>query len=333
MGADSLFNYMDPALTNVSIGYKNRTFYAEMLAPPIPVDKPTGRIWLFGKEKFRLYETVRGSKAEAREMADWSLGNVTYMTQDHGLKTSLSDPEAAAADPGVDWDINSTENLTQSIAVRQELDLMNGMINNSGPTKPTTTAVPSTTLSGTNQWSDFTNSDPILAIETQRAAIVKAVGAVPNTLAVGYEVHLILRQHPLIIDRFKYTNMPQGYPSNQQLASVFEMDNYWVLDALYDTANEGQAPSPTFIWGKNAVLAVVPNAPQRREVALAYTPWWNFSASDKSVLRPDLGGFRGSIVRRYRVESKRLDVLEIDKWYDQIYGDVNAGFVFKNAVA
>jgi hypothetical protein len=300
-----------------------------MLAPPIPVEKPTGRIWLFGKEKFREYETIRGDKAEAREMTDWSLGTITFMTQDHGLKTSLSDQQSAAADPGVDWDINSTENLTQAIALRQEIDMMNGIINDTGPTAPPV-AVPSTTLSGTSQWSDYTNSDPITAIETQRATIVQTVGAVPNTLAVSYPVHLTLRQHPIIIDRFKYTALKNGFPTNEQLASVFEVDNYWVMDALYDTANEGQAPDPNFVWGVNAILAVVPSSPQKREVALAYTPWWTFAKAEGGALRADLGGNRGTIVRRYRVESKRTDVLEVDKWYDQVYGDVNAGFVWKN---
>ena len=332
MAGDQLFNYMDPALTQVSIGYKNRTFYSEALAPPIPVDKPTGRIWLFGKEKFRLYETARAPKADAREIASWSLGQIPFMTSDHGLKDAIDDATAATADPGVDWDINTTENLTQAIVLRQEMDLFNAIINDTGPSAPAS-AVPSSALSGTTLWSDYTNSDPINAIETQRKAIVKAVGAKPNTLAVGYEVHVTLRQHPKIIDRFKYTQLPQGYPSEQQLASVFEVDNYWVLDALYDTAAEGVAPSPSFIWGKNAILAVVPPAPQKREVALCYTPWWTFARSEKGALRPDLGANQGTIVRRYRVESKRLDVLEIDKWYQQVFADVNAGYVWKTAVA
>jgi hypothetical protein len=333
MASDQLFNYMDPALTNVSVGYKNRTFYSEMLAPPLPVEKPTGRIWLFGKEKFRLYETIRERKAEAREIAPWSLNQIPYMCQNHGLKDVLTDQDAATADPGVDWDINTTENLTQAIALRQEMDLMNAIINGTGPSAPAT-AVPSTTLSGTGQWSDYTNSDPIAAIEAQRAAIVKATGAKPNTLSVGYPVHLALRQHPRIIDRFKYTVLQNGYPSDQQLASVFEVDNYWVLDALYDTRAEGLAPSPDFIWGKNAVLAVVPASPQKREVALAYTPWWTFARTgEASSLRPDLAGNRGLIVRRYRVEAKRTDVLEIDKWYSQVFGDSAAGYVWKSAVA
>jgi hypothetical protein len=332
MGADNLFNYMDPALVNVSIGYKNRSFFCENLAPPIPVDKPTGRVWLFGKEKFRRYETIRADKAEAREIADWALGNISYNTQDHGLKSALSDQQAAAADPGVDWDITTTENLTQSIIVDQEIQLMNAIINDTGPSAPPT-AVPSTTLSGVNLWSDMVNSDPINAIEAQKTVILRRTGALPNTLAVGYPVHQVLRQHLKIIDRFKYTELPEGYASTGQLASVFGVKNYWVMDALYDTASEGGAPSPEFIWGKNALLGVVPEAPMRREVALCYTPWWTFARSDQGGLRPDLQGNKGVIVRRYRLEAKRCDVLEIDKWYDQVFGDSGAGFVWKSAVA
>ena len=342
MAADSIFNYQDPVLTNVSIGYKNSTFFGESLAPVVPVEKPTGNIWLFGKEKFSVYETARAPKSEAREIAPWSRVQIRFNCQDHSLKDSLEDTQAATADPGLDWDITTTENLTQAIQLRQEIDLMNAIINGTGPEAPMTvagvaTSVPSVTP--TALWSDFNNanSNPISDVETYRATIKKTVGATPNTLAMGFPVWQALIQHPKIIDRFKYTALTLGFPSNQQLANVFNVDNFWVLDSIYNTGTEGGAVSTDFIWGKNALLAVIPSAPRKREVALCYTPFWTFGKSDAGdVVSSSVGslpGNTGFLVRRYRNEAKRMDVLEIDKWYDVVFPDVNAGYVFAACVA
>jgi hypothetical protein len=338
MGADSLLNYNDPVLTNVSIGYKQDDLFSEMIAPPVPVEKPTGNIWVMGKEKFSIYETMRSAKSEAREIPAWARAQLKFNCQGHSLKDSLDDFQAASADPGLDWDITTTENLTQAIVIRQEYDYMNAIINGTGPLAPSTAITSGTPA---NLWSDFNNanSNPISDVETQRATIKKATGAKPNTLAVGYPVWQALIQHPKIIDRFKYTVLPNGFPTEGQLASVFQVDNFWVLGAIYNTAAEGQAPSTDFIWGKNALLAVIPPSPRKREVALCYTPFWTFSRSDGGAAMAGgsaiggLAGNRGYLVRRYRIEAKRTDVIEIDKWYDLTFAVTAAGYVFTGAVS
>ena len=333
MAASDLLNYMAPALTNVSVGYKNRAFFGETIAPPLPVQKPTGRIWLQGKEKFRLYEDIRASKAESTEVDTWALGTILFECKGHGLKDALDDAQAAAADPGIDWEITTVENLTQSSIVRQEYDYKRAIIDHAGPyAGMMSAAVPSTTLSGTSQWSDYGNSNPLLAVETARTAILKATGALANTLAVGFEVYQSLRLHPMIIDLFKYTQ--KGILQPDDLKTAFHVENFWVLDALYDTGSIGAAPNPDLIWGKNAFLAVIPPGPVRREVALCYTLFWTFARTGEGQpLRGDLGNNRGLIIRRYRVEAKHTDVIEFEKWYTLAFGDVNAAYVFKTAVA
>jgi hypothetical protein len=332
MAASDLLNYMAPALTNVSVGYKNRSFYGETIAPVLPVTKPTGRIWLQGKEKFRLIEDIRAPKAEANEVDTWSLGTIPFECRGHGSKSSLDDAQAAAADPGIDWEITTTENLTQTSIVRQEYDYMNAIVNHAGVySNLMSAAVPSTSLSGTGKWSDYGNSNPLLAVENARTAILQTTGAMPNTLAVSYPVYQILRLHPMITDLFKYTQ--KGTLQPDDLKTVFHVDNFWVLDALYDTASIGGAPSPNWIWGNNVLLGVIPNGPAKREVALCYTLFWTFARTGEGQpLSNALGNNRGLIIRRYRIEAKHTDVIEFEKWYTLAFGDVNAGYVFKNVI-
>ncbi len=311
--ADISLQYLDQPLNNISVGYRNDDYFAERLFPITPVKKQSGRYWVFGKERFRQYETIRHAKAEAREIAPWGLSNSPYLCDDHSLKDAISDEERANAD-GTDLEINTTEYLTDAILLDLEIRVKN-LVLGAG------SSVPSTTLSGTSQWSDYVNSDPIAAVETQKTVIKKAIALVPNTLLVSYPVYAVLRQHPRIIDRFKYTMV--GLLQADHLKSAFDVDNFWVAGAEFDTANEGQAPSLDFVWSKNALLAFVPDAPQKRMPALGYTFRWLFGA-------PDLGG---TLTKRYRVENRTADVIEVHRYDDIQVVASAAGLAFLSAVA
>ena len=86
---------------------------------------------------------------------------------------------------------------------------------------------------------------------------------------------------------------------------------------------EGQTPSLDFVWGKHALLAYVLPEPRRREVTLGYTFRWLFGAPELS----------GTLVKRYRQESKSADVIEVHRYDDIQLVASAAGFVFLNATA
>jgi len=261
--ADVSLQYLDQPLNNVSVGYQNDDYYAERLFPVVPVQKQSGRYWIFGRERFRQYETIRHAGAEAREIAPWSLSNNAYFCDDHSLKDKISDEEVANAS-GTDLEITTTENLTDALLLDLEIRVANLVLGG---------AVPNTTLSGASQWSDYINSDPVSAVEAQKTVIKMAIGKTPNTLAVSYPVFATLRQHPRIIDRFKYTQV--GVLDEGSLKTAFGVDNFWVMAAEYDSATEGQAPNLNFVWGKNALLAYVaratsPGGNPRLHISLAF---------------------------------------------------------------
>jgi len=311
--ADISLQYLDQPLNNVSIAYRNDDYFAERLFPIVPIKKQSGRYWVFGKERFRQYETIRHAKSEAREIAPWTLSNNPYLCDDHSLKDAISDEERANSD-GTDLEVNTTENLTDALLLDLEIRVKNLIM---GATSP----VPSVTLSGTSQWSDYVNSDPIGAVEAQKTVIKKAIALPANTLAVSYPVYATLRQHPRIIDRFKYTQV--GILQADHLKSAFDVDNFWVMGAEYDTTTEGQSPALDFVWGKNALLAYIPPEPRRREPALGYTFRWLFGA-------PELGG---TLTKRYRVESRTADVIEVHRYDDIQVVAPGAGLAFLSATA
>ena len=74
-----------------------------------------------------------------------------------------------------------------------------------------------TTLTTTGQWSDDA-SDPVDAVETQKATIMAAVQVLPNTLILPYEVYTKLRLHPKVIERIAYGSI--GAVTEQILAQI-----------------------------------------------------------------------------------------------------------------
>ena len=157
--------------------------------------------------------------------------------------------------------------------------------------------MPSTTLAGTGQWSDFQNSDPVAAITAQRSTILLSCTKEPNTLLVGYPVWLQLIQHPIILDRFKNHALPLGYPTDQQLAGLFNVDNFVVAKALYDTAQQGIAHNLNYIWGKNAILAYVPPGKGQLMITPGTTFRWLYGV-------PQNGGHAGEALSRGRAQRR-----------------------------
>jgi len=71
------------------------------------------------------------------------------------------------------------------------------------------------------------------------------------------------------------------------------------------------------------LLAYVPPEPRRREPALGYTFRWLFGA-------PELAG---TLTKRYRVENRTADVIEVHRYDDVQITAPQAGLAFINAVA
>jgi len=307
--------HLDEFLTNYSIIYRNQEFVGGRLFPDFPVAKQNGRYPIFGFERFKSYLTERAPGAEANEMPGWRMSNDEYYCDGKAQKQLLSDELRAQWDLSLPAELFTTQTLADVIEKQREIMIYNLIMNS--------TAIPTTTLSGTSQWSDLQNSDPVAAITGVRSTILLGCTQEPNTLLVGYPVWLQLIQHPIILDRFKSTALPLGYPTDQQLAGLFNVNNFIVAKSLYDTAQQGVTHSLNYIWGKNAILAYVPPTLGQMIVTLGTTFRWLYGV-------PQNGGM---LVKRYRVEERSGDMIEYQTYYCCKLTVPGAAYIFKSAVA
>jgi hypothetical protein len=307
--------HLDQFLTNYSIVYRNQEFIGSRLFPDFPVNKQNGRYPIFGFERFKAYQTERAPGAEANEMPGWRMSNDEYYCDGRAQKELISDELRAQWDFSTQPEVFTTETLADVVDKQREILIYNMIMNSA--------VIPSTTLSGTGLWSDFQNSDPIGAITAQRSTILLASTKEPNTLVIGYPVWLQLIQHPIILDRFKSTALPLGYPTDQQLAGLFNVENFVVAKALYDTTQQGLPHVLNYIWGKNAILCYVPPAQGQLMVTLGTTFRWLYGV-------PQNGGM---LVKRYRVEERSGDMIEYQTYYACKLAVPGAAYIFKSCVA
>ena len=189
--------HIDQALTEVSVAYRNTQYVADSVFPVVPVSKQSNKYFIYSKDNFRTLDDARRPGARANEI-EWTLSTDTYYCEGHALAQAIPDELRANADQAIDVDVDTTEVLTDLVYLQREILVASKATDSSVITQ-------SATLSGNGQWSDYTNSDPITAIEDQKATILKQIGHLPNSILVSYPVFKTLRNHPKIIDRFKYS--------------------------------------------------------------------------------------------------------------------------------
>lgn len=299
---------VDPALSNVSIKYTNDTFIADMVLPVIRVSKQTGKYYIYDKSNLRVDKTNRAAGSPSNEIDFGVAPTGTFACDDHALKGFVADEIQDQADAALNPLIDETETVTEKLMIDRELSAATLLTSTSNLTQ-------NTTLSGTSQWSDYSNSDPIGDVRTARTTVHGATFKKPNTLILGKQVFDMLCDHPAIIERVKYSQL--GVVTEELLARVFQVEKVIVGEAGYNTAAEGQTDSLSYVWGKHAVVAYISPVVKIKMLSLGAT----FTYGTRSV-------------KRWRDEDREGTYVRVgqDNYVQKIIAAA-AGYLIYNAIA
>jgi hypothetical protein len=243
---------VDPVLSTVAQGYKNAEMVASALFPTVGVPLRGGNVITFGKEGFMLYASQR-APGENTKRVQFGYAGGTYALLDYSLEgqVPIENLQEGANGPGIDHAQLAISGVQAIMALRHEnaaATLARNAANYAAPNK--------VTLAGTSQWSDFTGtSQPVQNIETAKEAVRAATGKRPNTFVLGAQVFAKVKQHPIIVDRMKYTG--RDVATAELLASLFGVDRVFVGDAIY---SNDAGTSFTDVWGKDVVVAYTETA-------------------------------------------------------------------------
>lgn len=247
---------VDPVLTNLSVAFKNASPYIwDKIAPVTVTNQKTGTYFIYPRDYwFRTFGVAGGAaRAEGAEYKRIGMGvtTSTYATLEYGFERVLDDTMLAASQTPEDQSTVATQFLTNQI--QNELEVLTA-----ATTFVTGVWGTSTSLTGTSQWSDYANSDPITAAMTAHQTVRRNTGATPNKLYIGASGWDDLREHPLLLEKFKYTQ--KGILTEDLIAPVLGVDEIIVGRTVKNTANENATFAGGDIWTDNA-LFVVQNSP------------------------------------------------------------------------
>lgn len=302
---------VDPMLSNVAIAYGNEEYIADKVFKPFPVAKQSGKHFVYDQGRFRINDTERASGSNSNEVTLKLTTGTAYFCEDHALKQFVPDEDRDNAVIKGSPFIDATENVRDMLLVSKEKALADYMANTANLTQ-------NTTLTGTDQWSDFLNSDPFGDVQTAKTTIHAAVFKKPNTLILGKQVYDKLMHHPDLLDRVKYSQ--KGVITIDLLKQLFDVQNVFIGAAGYNSAEEGQTDSMSYLWGKHAWLCYIAPKVERKMITLGLTyQWKNMQA--KRLRGTDEEDRVGTYVRLG------------NDYYDQQAVAVTCAYLIKNAIA
>lgn len=310
--ASSLYN---PVLSKIAVDFKNRDFIADKVLTPVDVAQKFGKYLLW--DQGVTFKTPRVDFSQDGSPGELEVkGTLAPFSLESKAIRARIDPEEISQAPIAQVRGIKTGKLVNAHQLAIEIAV-------AGQLRSTSVLTSNTTLSGTSQWSDFVNSDPIGAILTQADQLPTR----PNTFIAGRDVISKLRTHTKILNAIQYVQRG-GIAPLEALAALFEVDRILIGDSFQDTAAEGQTASKSRIWGKDAILAYIAPAnpnPLMDQPTLGYMP---------TLAGPNTPPYRVyTSIDPLHGTGEGHEVVKVETAYGTLISAPSMAFLWKNAVA
>lgn len=307
--------HVDSVLTDLSVRFsqKEDMFVANKVFPQVKVSNKSDIYYTYPREYwFRTDAELRGPGAESAG-SGYEVSTDSFSCDVYAIHKDVDDQTRANADAQITMDRDATEFVTSHLLQRREQSFVSQYFQS---------GVWGTDVTPANKWSDYTNGDPIADLRLGIITMAKNTALKPNKLVLGPEVWDKLQDHPDFLDRIKFTE--KGIVGTDLLATMLGLDEVLVAWSVKNTANEGEAASYDFNFGKNAVLLHAAKSPGLNTPSAGYTFQWSGLFG---------GGSNGIRIKRFRLERNASDRIEGEEAIDQKVVSAELGYFFNAAVA
>lgn len=252
-------------LNQMAIGYQPQGIIADQIFPIIRVGKQSDVYPVFSRQEALTIENTDRAPGTAAKKLTRSVSSGTYFAKNYALKTELTVEDRANMDGALamelvggraryllnklylDWDrrvsnlVNSTSNVGSSATVASAWN---------GAGTPIT-----------NLWSALDN-------------VKYATGYRPNRVVLGTRAWDSLRRDVTVRNLLFGVNNGGGYPSLDQVRSIFDIDSVLIGASFFNSGNEAQAESVQVIWPDSALISYTAPNPTRDDPSYGYSFRW-----------------------------------------------------------
>ena len=255
--------HQNKTLERISVAFRPIGMVHQELSPTISVKHESDIFYVYSKDNMRVPETRWADSAQANRAVTWNVSTSTYTLVRHGLEELVTDRLVANADSAIKPLVDATENITDKIMLRKEIDLLS-IINTASNFANTTS------LSTTQHWNvDTTLSNPIIFIDSATTAIRRNASKIANTVVLPDATFKAVKEHQSIVDRVKHTSMQSVGPDI--LATLFNVDKVLISGAVQNTGEQDLADALTDVMTDNAFVAFIERSPGLKKPSAVYT--------------------------------------------------------------
>lgn len=317
--------HLDQPLTNLTIAYvqEQSNFIADKVFPTIGVQKQSDKYYIYDRDNMNRTGDVKAlaPRTEVNRIG-MSLSTDSYYADVYGLGMDFDQQTLANEDAALDIRSAGATTLVNRLLIHREEQFASTFFSN---------GVWGTSATPANLWSDYTNGTPIQDVTNARRTMqLKSGGFKPNTMVVGKEVRDILINHPDILARLNggATVSNTALITNAKLAEIFEVENFYVMEAVKNDSVEGVAESNSFIGGKHALLVhTAGNAGLMTPMAGATFAWNTLDGVNN--LGVTVESFSDDALKRQQV----AEHIQVKMAYDMKVTGADLGYFFNGAVA
>lgn len=293
--------HIDNALTNISIAYRNANYIADSIFPNVPVQYISNKYFVFTKADWYRDEAAVRAPGTRAQRIDYNVSTSNYVCIEYAAAKSVADEVVMNADTPLRPLAEATEYVTDKLMLRKEKDVADLAF---GAGTWSSSATPGIL------WSNDT-SDPIGDVNLAVDTIIQSIGRKPNKGVIGRGLWRHLVKHPDLLDRVRGGATP-GNPAMVNaalIASLFEIEQLLVGDAVIDSGPEGGTASRGYVWGNHLLVAYVAATPSLMTPSAGYT----FQ-------------FKTRQINRYREDQEHADVVECLENWDAVATAADAGY-------
>lgn len=327
--------HIDQPLSNLTLAYaqSQENFIADKVFPTVGVQRQSDKYYIYDRANMNRTGDVQklAPRTEVNRIG-MTISNDSYYADVYGLGMDFDEQTLANEDAMLDIRAAGAETLATRLMIHREEQFASTFFASGVWTSEVAGDASGSVGAGeVVYWSDYTNSTPITDVTTARRTMQLASGGFkPNTMVVGKEVRDTLINHPDILARLNggATVTNTALITNAKLAEIFEVENFYVMEAVKNDSAEGIAESNSFIGGKNALLVHTPRSAGLMTPAAGLTFAWN-NIPGVNNLGITVESFSDDALKRQQV----AEHIQVKMSYDMKVVGADLGYFFSGIIA
>lgn len=257
--------HLNQFLTNLSVAYRPMGMIADQIYPVVPVNKQTDNYAVINKGDWLRRPDTNRAPGQKPNQVRFTVTSDTYNAANYALGTEVEYETQDNADAPHTPLVNANQFLIDQLMLDFEVRVEASVATGVGSSQ---------TLTGTDVWDDFANSDPITNIRTARQAVRATTGFRPNVAIIGQKAWDVIQYHPDLVRAANPGAGVGGTVSQQQFAAICNVDRVLVGETIRNTANEGATDAFSDVWSTACYLLYVAPSPGLMRPSFGYAFRW-----------------------------------------------------------